>query len=237
VTDRLIFVHGFTQTAASWAPVLSRLPLRTETRSVDAPGHGTAAAVDTDLWGAADHIVTAGGRGTYIGYSMGARIALHAAIAHPDRVSALVLVSGTAGIDDPTERAARRESDEALAARIERDGIDDFLDHWMSLPLFATLPAEAAGLDVRRTNTSSGLASSLRRAGTGAQDPLWDRLGELTMPVLVVAGALDRKFVALARRLHAGIARSSLAIVEDAGHAVPLERPDQFVTLLTTWRP
>ena len=142
-------------------------------------------------------------------------------------------------IDDPGERAARRKSTSrpSPAARIERDGIDDFLDDWLSLPLFATLLADAAGLDIRRTNTTSGLASSLRQAGTGAQDPLWDRLGELTMPVLVVAGALDHKFVALARRLHASIPGSRLAIVEDAGHTVPLERPDQFVTLLTTWRP
>ncbi len=237
MSERLVFIHGFTQTAASWAPVLARLPLRTESRAVDAPGHGDAADLDVDLWGAADHVVGEGGHGIYVGYSMGARIALHAALAHPELVRGLVLVSGTAGIDEPSERAARRESDEALAAQIESEGIDAFLDHWMSLPLFATLPAHAAGLDARRTNTAVGLASSLRRAGTGTQEPLWGRLSELTMPVLIVAGALDPKFVAGARRLHAGIAGSALAIVEETGHAVPLERCDDFVTILTTWLP
>lgn len=235
--DRLVVVHGFTQTAASWSPVLSRLPLRTEVVAVDVPGHGTAADVDVDLWGAADHIVATGGPGTYVGYSLGARIALHAALAHPDVVHALVLVSGTAGIDDPAERAARRAADEALAARIERDGVDAFLEHWLALPIFATLPRGAAGVEARRTNTASGLASSLRRAGTGTQDPLWDRLGELTMPVLVVAGRLDPKFVALAERLHAAIPRSDLALVDGAGHTVPLERPAELATLLTDWRP
>jgi 2-succinyl-6-hydroxy-2,4-cyclohexadiene-1-carboxylate synthase len=237
VTDRLVFVHGFTQTAASWAPVLARLPLRLETRAVDAPGHGDAATVDVDLWGAADHVIGEGGHGIYVGYSMGARIALHAALAHPDIVRGLVLVSGTAGIDDAHERATRRESDEALATRIERDGVDAFLDHWLSLPLFATLPTDAAGLEARRSNTAAGLASSLRRAGTGTQEPLWARLGELAMPVLIVAGALDVKFVALAQRLHADLTGSTLAIVEGAGHTVPLERPDDFVSVLTDWLP
>lgn len=235
MATRLILVHGFTQTAESWRPVLDRLPPEWDVRAVDAPGHGSAADVRTDLWGAADHVVTVGGSGTYVGYSMGARIALHAALARPDAVRRLVVISGTAGIDDPAERATRRAADEARADRIECDGVGAFLDHWLSLPLFATLPHDVAGLDERRRNTAVGLASSLRLAGTGTQSPLWDRLGEVTVPVLVVAGALDPKFVAVAERLHARLPDSTLAVIPAAGHTVHLECPAAFTEALTTW--
>ena len=233
--ERLVLVHGFTQTARSWTGVVARLPARYEAVAVDAPGHGDAGALATDLTGAAVEVVRAGGAGAYVGYSMGARICLHAALARPDAVERLVVISGTAGIDDAAERAARRASDEALADTIERDGVDAFLERWLAQPLFATLPATARDVDDRRRNTASGLAASLRRAGTGTQAPLWDRLGELAVPVLLVAGALDPKFVALAERMHGALARSELAVVADAGHTVHLEQPDAFAEVLVDW--
>ena len=163
------------------------------------------------------------GRAVYVGYSMGGRLCLRLALDRPGLVTRLVLVSTTAGIDDEAERVNRKAADETLAATIERDGVDRFLQSWVTQPLFATL--DDPDLEDRRRNTVSGLASSLRMAGTGAQPPLWDRLGELRMPVLVIAGALDTKFVALAERLAAVIPNATLAIVEGAGHAVHLERP------------
>src|SRR5690606_19116726 len=119
----------------------------------------------------------------------------------PDAVRGLVLVSATGGIDDDAERTARRRSDDALADRIEAIGVDAFLDEWLAQPLFATLDEAAAGREERRANTAAGLASSLRLAGSGTQMPLWDRLRTLDVPTLVVAGALDPKFVALGERL------------------------------------
>ncbi len=233
--DRLVLVHGFTQTARSWDPIRGRLGEDVDVVAVDAPGHGAATDVVADLWQAADHVVAAGGRGTYVGYSMGGRICLHLAFAHPDAVERLVLVSGTAGIEDPAERAARRRADEDLAASIERDGVGAFLDRWLAQPLFASLPAQARQAEDRRRNTAAGLASSLRHAGTGTQQPLWERLPELTMPVLLVAGEADAKFGALAERMHALIAGAELAIVPGAGHTVHLEAPDAFVDLLAAW--
>jgi 2-succinyl-6-hydroxy-2,4-cyclohexadiene-1-carboxylate synthase len=233
--ERLVLVHGFTQTARSWDGIVERLGDGFEVVAPDAPGHGAAAAVTTDLPGAAEAIVAAGGRATYVGYSMGARMCLHAALARPADVRRLVLVSGTAGIEDASERSARRRSDDALAAEIERDGVDAFLDRWLALPLFATLPRHAGLREDRRRNTAAGLAASLRDAGTGTQEPLWSRLGSMAMPVLLVAGALDAKFVALAERMHGLLARSELVVIDDAGHAVHLERPDAFVAALTSW--
>ncbi len=230
-----MLVHGFTQTARAWDVIAPRLAERYEVVAVDAPGHGDSGAVRADLPSAARMLGATGGPATYVGYSMGGRLCLHLAVAHPDLVRRLVLVSTTAGIEDPTERAARRQSDEALAASIERDGVDAFLDRWLALPLFATLPRDAATLDDRRRNSAGGLASSLRLAGAGAQESLWDRLGELPMPVLVIAGARDARYVAIGRRLAELIPQSAFEVVERAGHAVHLEQPDAFAGVLEAW--
>lgn len=231
---RLVFVHGFTQTRRSWDDVRAECGAF-ETVAVDAPGHGESAALALSMDEAAGALGRAGGRATYVGYSMGARLVLHLALARPDVVERLVLVSGTAGLAEPADRAARVEADEALAASIEADGVDAFLRRWLALPLFAGLPAERAGLAERRTNTAEGLAASLRLAGTGAQASLWDRLGELAMPVLIVVGADDPKFVELGRRLHEAIAGADLVVVPGAGHTVHLEQPDAFVAALRAW--
>jgi 2-succinyl-6-hydroxy-2,4-cyclohexadiene-1-carboxylate synthase len=232
---RIVLVHGFTQTGRSWDTVAARLTGRFEVVTVDAPGHGGSGAVPATLPDGATLLGATGGPATYVGYSMGGRLCLHLAVVRPDLVRRLVLVSTTAGIEDPAERAARRAADDDLAASIERDGVDACLARWLALPLFATLPPDAAGADDRRRNTASGLASSLRLAGAGTQEPLWDRLGTLDMPVLVVAGALDAKYVAIAERLAQLIPGSTLEVIEGAGHAVHLERPDVFASVLDDW--
>jgi 2-succinyl-6-hydroxy-2,4-cyclohexadiene-1-carboxylate synthase len=234
--DPVVLVHGFTQSAGAWAPLAERLAAFHTVIAVDAPGHGDSAAVEANLPDGAAMIGEAGGAGSFIGYSMGGRFALHLALAAPQLVHRLVLVSATAGIDDPAERAARRASDELIAQRIEHDGVEPFVRWWLSLPLFSTLPPSAAAVDSRLGGTAAGLASSLRLAGTGAQQPLWHRLGELSMPVLVMAGALDGAYRARAERIVAGIgANAELAVIDGAGHAVHLERPDAWLAVVGPW--
>ena len=230
---RVVLVHGFTQTLEAWAPVGERLEPRWEVVRVDLPGHGRSGAVRVGFGEAAGLVGEAGGVGAYVGYSLGGRLCLRLALDRPDLVRALVLVGASPGIADAGERAARRAADEALAAAIERDGVAAFLDRWLAGPLFATLPAEAAGRDERLVNTAGGLADALRRLGTGAQEPLWDRLGELRPPVLLVAGERDPKFTGLAHRMAAAIGPSArVAIVAGAGHAVHLERPAELAKLI-----
>ena len=176
------------------------------------------------------------GNAAVLGYSMGGRAALRFALARPERVRALVLESAAPGIEDGAERSARVASDEALADDIERDGIEPFVDRWQAIPLFASqasLP-EATRTRLREQrlrNVPRGLANSLRGMGAGRDAPVFDRLGELRMPALIIAGGLDAKYRALAQRMAAGIAAgadAALAIVPEAGHAVHLERPDVF---------
>jgi 2-succinyl-6-hydroxy-2,4-cyclohexadiene-1-carboxylate synthase len=169
----------------------------------------------------------------WVGYSMGGRIALRVALERPDLVEGLVLLGATAGLADPAERAVRRERDERLASGLERKGLEQFLTGWLRQPLLARLPAAAAGMEERRANTVEGLASALRRLGTGAQEPLWDRLDELSVPVLLMAGEYDTTFVSAAFRLATAIGESAaVSLVPGAGHAAHMERPDAFATLL-----
>jgi 2-succinyl-6-hydroxy-2,4-cyclohexadiene-1-carboxylate synthase len=230
----IVFVHGFTQTGRSWLPVAA--PLARDGWQVmlpDAPGHGASAAERADLLGGARLLGETTGRAVYAGYSMGGRLCLHLALDRPELVERLVLLGATAGIEDDRERGARRAADEALAADLERDGLAPFLERWLAGPLFATLSAERAGVEDRMRNGVAGLASSLRLAGTGTQADLWPRLGELSMPVLVVAGELDPRFAAIGERMAAEIgANATFAVLPGAGHAAHLERPDAFRDLL-----
>jgi 2-succinyl-6-hydroxy-2,4-cyclohexadiene-1-carboxylate synthase len=229
----VVLVHGFTQTLRSWGPVAARLAGRRQVVRVDLPGHGGSGGVRVGFGEAAGLVGEAGGVGVYVGYSLGGRLCLRLALDRPDLVRGLVLIGASPGIADPAARAERREADEALAERIERHGVAAFLERWLAGPLFASLPAEAAGLDDRLTNRPDGLAWALRRLGTGAQEPLWARLPGLRPPALLVAGALDAKFARIAAEMAAAVGPGArVALVPGAGHAVHLERPDAVAALV-----
>ncbi len=161
---------------------------------------------------------------------MGGRLALHVAIDRPDRVDSLVLISATAGIRDGEERAARRLADEALAASIEKQGVEWFLHEWTRNPLFAGI--DPSVLEAHRMRSAGAIADQLRRLGQGAQPPLWDRLGTLEVPVTVVAGEQDTAYAALAFEMAAAIPVADVVILEGAGHALLQERPAEIASLL-----
>jgi 2-succinyl-6-hydroxy-2,4-cyclohexadiene-1-carboxylate synthase len=231
----VVLLHGFTQSARSWGPVAAQLAIKHRVITIDAPGHGASAGVRAGISDGADlMVVAAPSPAAWVGYSMGGRFALQVALRHPESVSRLVLVSTTAGIDDPDDRARRREADERLATRIEAEGVEPFLREWLSQPLFSNLPPEAAGLESRLGSTAEGLASSLRLAGAAEQEPAWQRLRSLSMPVLVVTGGLDAKYAAIGERLVSGIGTNArLCVIAGAGHACHLERPEAFVEAVT----
>ena len=200
--------------------------------TIDAPGHGESSDGKRTLQQCGDDIGETMPGGALVGYSMGARMSLHTALQRPDKVDKLVLVSGTAGIDDEVEREQRRLSDNTLADRIEAIGVPAFISEWLANPMFAGLSADSAQIDQRLLNSPEGLADSLRHAGTGTQTPLWDKLSDLSIPVLIVAGEHDKKFTQLAQRMHRAIPHSEIHIVERSGHTVHLENHAEFVRLL-----
>ncbi len=238
-TNRLVFLHGFTQTHHHWhagaLALAERLGTDPALTFVDLPGHGLSARDTTPIADGAAAAADLAGPGTYVGYSMGGRFALLAALARPDLVERLVLVGATAGIDDAADRAARRSLDEDRADRLERVGAEQFLDEWLAAPMFAGLPADADALEHRRRNTTAGLATSLRSAGTGSQPTVWSRLRDIDAPALVLAGEHDGKFVDIGRRLAAALPEATFVEIPDAGHAAPMESPHAAVDVISAW--
>ena len=236
----LMLFHGYTGAGRGMAGLAGELQNDFDTIAPDLPGHGRsasrAAAQGYSFDACVDDLVATleatGHRSAHwLGYSMGARLALACAVRYPSRVTSLVLLAGRAGIADPGERAARRRADEALAARIVAHGIEAFVDEWLAQPLFATLRRlgpefMARERKARLANDARGLASSLRVLGPAAQPPLFETLPRLNMPVLLVAGALDERFVAAAHELARSLPSAEVCVIPDAGHAVHLEQPD-----------
>ncbi len=242
----LVLLHGFTGCAANWRSHMALFAKRFQTVAIDLLGHGDSdSPTDSeryrmercaeDLLAVFDQLGLP--RVNLLGYSMGGRVALHVAAAHPERLAALILESASPGLADPAERRARVASDEALASRIEREGLEAFVNDWEWLPLFASqsrLPMSARdGLRAQRLrNNPRGLANSLRSLGTGAQIPLWDRLPELQTPTLLIAGVLDQKFAAIAGSMAEALPKARLALVSEAGHTVHFEQPEVFDKLV-----
>lgn len=225
----VVALHGFAQNRSCLGPLGDELASGFRLTAPDAPGHGDSVAhADADVATGAGLLVATGGRAAYVGYSMGGRLCLRAAVDHPEQVAALVLIGATPGIADDEERSARRRSDAALAQRLETIGLDAFLQEWLDLPMFSGLPDWARFDRERRTNTVDGLAASLRCAGTGSMAPLWADLHTLELPVLCVTGAHDERYGEIAERMVAAIGPTAEhLVIDDAGHAAHLERPEQ----------
>ena len=237
-------LHWFTQSGRSWRELISRMPEGWKWIVPDLRGHGgtqtprgAACSMDActaDLEALWDHLRVE--RTHLVGYSMGGRLALHVSARRPERVLSLLTIGAHAGLEEDA-RAGRRQGDEGLAERIERDGVEAFVSYWGSLPLFAGLerrgPAYVSEVRAERLqNHAAGLACSLRGMGAGVMEPLWDELAGATFPCTFVAGQLDHGYVASARRLAATVRNGRAEVVLRAGHPVHQERPDAFARVL-----
>lgn len=199
---------------------------------LDAAGHGDNIDGCRSLPQGADDIASTMQTGILVGYSMGARMALHVALQYPETVSQLVLISGTPGIATQAERAARLQSDNELANRIEQIGTEAFIDEWLALPIFSGLTKQTNQRDERLVNSPKGLADSLRYAGTGTQESQWEHLHRLTMPVHLIVGEKDAKFVAIAKEMQPLLTDSHLSVIPNVGHTVHLENTSTTGRLL-----
>jgi 2-succinyl-6-hydroxy-2,4-cyclohexadiene-1-carboxylate synthase len=238
----LVLLHGFTGSADTWSGLTAVLAADYTVIAPDLVGHGRSdAPSDVERYrmprAAADLVALVRQlgheRAAWLGYSLGGRTALQVVADHPGAVEALILEGASPGIADADERAARVRSDETMAERIERDGVEAFIDTWEQVPLFAsqlTLPAgtRAAIRATRTANTATGLANSLRGMGAGAQDPVLDRLAGIGVPTLLIAGELDTKYVEIARDMARTMPDATMHAIEGAGHAAHLERPEAF---------
>ena len=244
--DAVLLLHGFTGDRTSWDEVARELAFTHRVVVPDLPGHGATRVREEPARHGMTHAcrllegiarVLAIERFTVVGYSMGGRLALHAALEMPQLVERLVLESASPGLAEDDERRVRRASDEELAHFIESRPIAAFVDRWEAQQLFAT--QRALPLDIRSrirarrlACSRKGLAASLREMGTGAQAWLGDRLGEVAVPVMLIAGERDAKFAAIAREMLPLFPDARLWVIPGAGHDVHTEAPAEFLDVV-----
>ena len=242
--EPVTLLHGFTLDGHSWREVIGKMPAAWMFVAPDLRGHGatrtpagapcTMDACAADLQMLWDHLGIT--RSHLVGYSMGGRLALHVAVRLPERVRSLLTIGAHAGLDEDA-RAGRRQGDEALAERIERYGVEPFVNYWSAQPLFAGLERRGAAFAgqlraQRLRNRAEGLAASLRGMGAGAMEPLWSELVGLAVPSTFVAGADDAPFVAWAKRLAEAVPEGRIEVVPRSGHAVQMQRPTAVARVL-----
>ena len=235
--ESVVMLHGFGGTGRSWDDVIAHLPPNYRSLPLDLPGHGDQleaprpisfdSCVKSVLERSPERFVLAG-------YSLGGRVALHIALAAPERIERLVVISTTPGIVETKERTARRKLDRRLADEIEEGTIKQFSDRWRGQAMFAEDPTEVDRLAraEHARNRPEGLAASLRGVGTGEMKPLWDRLEEIKMPTTVMSGRRDRKFVRVSERMVTIIPDALLRVV-GGGHCLLLECPRQVAAAIT----
>ena len=240
--EPVVILHGFTGSAESMESVAESLRVNYAVFLLELIGHGGSESPPDvehyEMNACADQIVRAVEmlglcRPHLLGYSMGGRAAIAAAVRRPDHFASLVLVGATAGIADRDLRRERIQADRALADRIERGDLDRFIDEWMALPIFSTQSslgesALARARAQRLRNQPAGLANSLRGMGAGAQAPLFDELDRIKVPVLLVVGGLDLKFQTIASSLKTSFHDAKVEIIPNVGHAAHLEAPAEF---------
>jgi 2-succinyl-6-hydroxy-2,4-cyclohexadiene-1-carboxylate synthase len=236
-----VLLHGFTQTGRLWGTFGGRVESAYTVVALDLPGHAGSNSIRADLPATADLVVEAvrsaiGDEScVLLGYSMGARVGLHVVTGTNLAVSRAVFIGVTGGIEDVAQRERRRKADEKAAAALEASGdLEGFLDRWLASPLFARLSENSARAE-RSRNSASGLAGSLRLCGTGTQEPLWDRLPSLRLPMLALAGSDDTRFAAHALRVGETAPNAVASLMPGGGHAVHLAQPEPSWRLIGHW--
>lgn len=250
--EALLLIHGFTGSGLSWGEgLISGLAQAHQVVAVDLVGHGESDfSPDPERYRVEEMLEDLGQvldslsieKARWLGYSMGGRIALAGAVLDPSRISCLILESASPGLAGEGERKARRRADEALAEGILRGGMEEFVDHWMGLPLFATqgkLPPKVRSLAraLKLQNRPEALAACLRGLGTGAQPSFWDSLRDISVPALLMAGEEDRKFTQVAEEMAEAIPGAALRLMPMAGHAIHLENPFAWLAAVRTFQP
>lgn len=240
----VVFLHGFMGSASDWREAAEALSAERFCVAVDLPGHGGSVGLPPETYtmeGAARGVVAVLDErrlesATFVGYSMGGRLALYLAIHHPERCAGLFLESSSPGLEGDARREARRRVDEERAARLESGDFEVFLREWYGQSIFASLARDGGLLQKtiseRLRNDPAELAKSLRGMGTGSQPSLWDELGRLRVPTLAVTGELDEKFTALARRMDSLNPGVRPVVVPDVGHNVHAEAPLAYLERL-----
>lgn len=242
----LVFLHGFTGSTATWHEVMNQLEGRFHMIAVDLTGHGkTSIPVEASRYQMEEQLADLESLFTQlnltdlslVGYSMGGRIALAYTNKYRERVKTLILESASPGLKTVEERKARKEADEKLAKRIETEGIEQFVDFWENIPLFESQKKLSAAQrqkvrEERLGQNKLGLSNSLKGIGTGSQPSYWAHLANMKLPILLITGEIDEKFVGISREMKNIFPNATHYTTKNVGHAIHVENPVLFATMV-----
>lgn len=245
----LVFLHGFTGALNDWDSLKIKLADKYATIAIDILGHGKSSSpnnpehyTEASLVEQLHYILTKIGvtKSSFVGYSMGGRLAICYAIAHPECIESLILESSTAGIEEQLLRAERIFSDEKLADKLIKEGASKFIDYWFNIPMFdnfKSLPAAQLSqlINERKRNDPAGLSNSLRGFGTGKMKNHWPELHNIKQPTLLITGELDLKFTEINRQMLKQLPNASQKIISKSGHNTHLEKPEEFFILVSSF--
>lgn len=244
----LLFLHGFSNSSEEWLFLKNKLNPNLNIYALDFLGHGNSSSPREVSYYKTDSlniqlnkIVSELNPKSLIlvGYSMGGRAALSYWNQFPDKVNGLILESSTAGIEDEVAKKERKSADNQYCKRIVKNGIEWFANDWLNKPVFSTIKQNKSLynslIEKKKKNNVIGLINSLRGFGTGVMPSYWNTINRIDIPVLLMAGQLDEKFVEINKKMNTLIKSSVLEIIPNCGHNIHLEKPGIFINLVNKY--
>jgi 2-succinyl-6-hydroxy-2,4-cyclohexadiene-1-carboxylate synthase len=237
----ILFMHGFMGDCHEFEESMLLLCDRFYCLAIDLPGHGKTQVFGAEKNYQIEYVSQALisflerlniQKCILIGYSMGGRLALYLSLHFPQYFSHIILESASPGLKTAEERYKRHQADLKLAEELEKQGLDSFLTEWYNQPLFASIEQHTDFdkiLERRRQNNPKELAKALRYLSTGLQPSLWDKLSSNSLPLLLLVGELDAKFMSINLKIVSLCKISDLEIVSNCGHNIHLENVHFFV--------
>ncbi|ALF53050.1 alpha/beta hydrolase [Nostoc piscinale CENA21] len=241
----IIFLHGFIGRLDEFDEVIKLLGTEFSYLTIDLPGHGKTQVFGGDKYYSIEQTAQALinllnelhiPKCFLVGYSMGGRLTLYMTLHFPERFEKVILESASPGLATEQEQLERIKKDEQIARKLSRciskDEFREFLLNWYNQPIFGSIknhPAFDRMLASRLQNQPLELAKSLRIMGTGSQPALWHKLKDNTVPLLLLVGHNDEKFININTEIAIKCTVAKLEIISNSAHNIHLENTLEFV--------
>ncbi|MBN3923445.1 2-succinyl-6-hydroxy-2,4-cyclohexadiene-1-carboxylate synthase [Nostoc sp. NMS4] len=241
----IVFLHGFMGNINEFDEAIKFLAEDFSYLILDLPGHGKTKVVGDDEYYGMEPTAQAIinlldelkiDKCHLMGYSMGARLGLYLTLNFPERFIKVVLESASPGLATEAERLERVRRDAQIARKLSRSIIQTdfatFLSNWYNQPIFGDIknhPEYDRMVESRLQNNPQELDKSLRFMGTGCQPSLWEKLQYNTIPMLLLVGEFDKKFISINIEMARICEFAQIKIISNAGHNIHFENTLAFV--------
>lgn len=239
--DTFVLIHGFAGGWQSWEPVVASIPPDAGVAALVLPGHSGNDLRFSDFMEIAEWAASLIPPNAHLaGYSAGGRVALGALAAGAQCARLSLISSGFGGLS-PSDRMARAASDAVWSTLLRTSGMQAFIQAWEELPIFATQSRARAELrdaqtQHRLTLDPFALADAMDALSVARMPDLRPTLARLSMPIQLVVGADDTKYVANAEDAVRSLKHGRVSRIGACGHNPLLEAPEVLARVLTNFR-